>query len=373
MSLPVPLKSEWRGVLNAFSVDDDGNPTVDGIAVRTGTKAALDALVLKDGELALDTGRALRFGDGTSDGGLNYWGSSGCFIAPEAKTPALSATAFRTAYAAAAASTPGGSAISATNRATVVALPGVTYDFSGSGNFDLSTAYVDIVGLGGRAGAPVIITDSSNRWRASTTRHLKNLTFKSSNNNAPIQFTAVAALTDAIHEDLYFDVATSEIANSFLLSADSVSTFTARRCRTPGRRLYGGSNSVTFDNTCKFVDCEGGEGSFGGGTSTSAASCAATWLNCILRATSGQTNNLKFAGLMIGCNLTDSVLLLTSAAKFYRNNFDPASGAALLNGGSSVTVTGYGNYSSGSLAGTNVTVTGSGNIETLGAGFIAAI
>lgn len=69
-------------------------------------------------------------------------------VVDASSSPTLNGTALRSAYAAAAALNPGGSSLSATNRATVLIPPG-NYNM-GSTKFDLDTEYVDLVGLGSR-------------------------------------------------------------------------------------------------------------------------------------------------------------------------------------------------------------------------------
>ncbi|RLC75630.1 MAG: hypothetical protein DRI61_14590, partial [Chloroflexi bacterium] len=120
---------------------------VGPIILRKDTAANLDAVVLSAGELAQATDtKAIRAGDGASEGGYALGCDDATIHVMRGSTNVISGTNLLAAYAAAKLLTPGGSALSATNRATVKVPAGV-FDL-GTQQLTLDTDFVDVIGVG---------------------------------------------------------------------------------------------------------------------------------------------------------------------------------------------------------------------------------
>lgn len=127
------------------------------VSVRQGTTAQLDEIVLADGELAIERDGygdpvGLRAGDGVASGGARVLGGS--LIDTDSTIYAAPGDNLAEKYALAKALTPGGNALSRTNRATLVILPG-TYTLSANLVFDAN--YVDVKGLGSAPRSPSVM------------------------------------------------------------------------------------------------------------------------------------------------------------------------------------------------------------------------
>ncbi len=129
-------------------LDADGN-LVGPVMVRYDTLANLEAIVLGAGELAVasDTNQIL-VGDDSTSGGWAIGCDDATIVVRRGSTNTISGTNLLAAYTAAKALTPGGAALSDSNKARVVVPPG-TYDL-GTTPFalDIDTDYVDVVSLG---------------------------------------------------------------------------------------------------------------------------------------------------------------------------------------------------------------------------------
>ncbi|RLI52680.1 MAG: hypothetical protein DRO87_12795, partial [Candidatus Thorarchaeota archaeon] len=132
----------------------NGIPTLNGdghlvgpIILRKDTAANLDAVVLSAGELAQATDtKAIRAGDGVSNGGYALGCDDATIHVMRGSTNVISGTNLLAAYTAAKSLTPGGNALSATNRATVKVPAGV-FDL-GTQRLTLDTDFVDVIGTG---------------------------------------------------------------------------------------------------------------------------------------------------------------------------------------------------------------------------------
>lgn len=108
--------------------------------------------IYEAGQVLVDNFKALSDaidGGGGGGSGLPMTGDAYRIVVQDTDDPIANGTAFAAAYAAAAALTPYGDALSATNRATVLLPPGI-YEIDG---FDFSADFVDVVGLDAGRGA----------------------------------------------------------------------------------------------------------------------------------------------------------------------------------------------------------------------------
>ena len=365
-------KSTAGQVSGYVDIDIDGNSNFESILLRSGTSATLASFLLKAGEEAYctDTGQEL-FGDGSTTGGAYRGLSSDAFvIAQAARTPTASGTRLLAAYDAAKALTPGGAALSATNRAKVILLPGTQYTLPST--LTLQTSYVDLEGLI-RGPKPIIVQNAvgsvsfvAGNQSSPIDLILRNLEFRDSGGSTTVTIitTGFAAL---LCEDLYFNRANGLVMS---MSTNGTLTLTARRCETPvgGTGLFVGGAAILYSSGSIFEDCRGGSSSFGGATSEAVSpSMPATLIRCVNHSTSSWL--FKPSGLLYQCRSKCPINRLVSTAKFIGCDFDPSSGAALNNNSSAVAISARGCRSSGSLLGTSVTNSWSSD-ESLGAGYL---
>ncbi len=365
-------KTQAGQALGYVDIDSNGYANFESIILRSGLSATIAAVLLKSGESAYctDTGQEL-FGDGSTTGGAYRGLSSDSFvIAQAARTPTLSGTRLLAAYEAAKALTPGGAALSATNRARVLLLPGTQYTLPST--LTLQTSFVDFVGMSSHA-KPIVVSNvggSVNFIAGNTSTPIdlaiKNVEFRDSSGS----YTATiltGGFTTLLAEDLYFNRSNGAC---MLMSGNATITVTARRCESPvgGTALFSGGAAILYSSSSIFEDCRGGTSSFGGATSEALApSMPATLIRCVNHSTSSWM--FKPSGLLYLCRSKCAINRLVSTAKFVGCDFDPSSGAALNNNSSAVAINARGCRSSGALLGTSVTNTWTGD-ETLGAGYL---
>ena len=136
-----------KDAANGIPVLDSNGHLVGPIVLRKDTAANLDAVVLSAGELAQATDtKAIRAGDGASNGGYALGCDDATIHVMRGSTDVISGTNLLAAYTAAKSLTPGGNALSATNRATVKVPAGV-YDL-GTQELVLDTDFIDVIGVG---------------------------------------------------------------------------------------------------------------------------------------------------------------------------------------------------------------------------------
>lgn len=144
--------NRWDVIGGAPRLVDDGfgNPVINGPIIPIEVTATTP---VSDGNLVIRN-NVLARGDGVTLGAnlLSYYGNTDALILiPKGKTDVENAANARAAKLAAASLTPGGNALSATNRAAVVALSG-RYDFGlGDGSnhgYERNTEFVDLIGFG---------------------------------------------------------------------------------------------------------------------------------------------------------------------------------------------------------------------------------
>ena len=365
-------KTQAGQPLGYVDIDSNGYANFESIILRSGLSATIAAVLLKSGEAAYctDTGQDL-FGDGTTTGGAYRGLSSDSFvIAQAARTPTQSGTRLLAAYEAAKALTPAGAALSATNRAKVLLLPGTQYTLPST--LTLQTSFVDLEGLS-RGPKPIIVqtTASSFLFIAGNLSSpidliLRNIEFRDAGASPTCTFIT-GGFTALLCEDLYFNRSSGSVMS---MSGNATLTVTARRCESPvgGTSLFPGGAAVLYSSSSIFEDCRGGSSSFGGATSEAVSpSMPATLIRCVNHSTSSWL--FKPSGLLYLCRSKCAINRLVSTAKFIGCDFDPSSGAALNNNSVGVAINARGCRSSGSLLGTNVTNTWTGD-ETLGAGYL---
>ena len=199
-------------------------------------------------------------------------------------TDILSAAALRTAYTAAKALTPGGNALSATNRA-VVMIPAGRYDFGlgdvGDSNhgLELDAQFVDLVGATG-VREEVILTSAiavASRGTVEQTADDVRISFltmeitsASSTGGGATEAAAyfpTTALANAVLTDVICQSETTGVL-SMRASVEYAGTYT---------RVTSGGSSFGYSGTASgtFTDCVGGTNSFGGTASGTFTDCVA--------------------------------------------------------------------------------------------------
>jgi len=218
-------------------------------------------------------------------------GSITPFIVVVGDDPAVNGQALLDAYAAAVASTPNGQALSETNRAVVVCPPAL-YEMPAT--LVLASRYVDIVGLTDDVASQVLVpsataTDGAVQGSGDGNgAKFYNLTFRANGDNAITGFTFPNSLANSYFQNCvwvnalpaYGMETAVEIGSTFVDcgggddSFGSNGTFsgTATNC-TGGNNSFGSSG--TFSGTA--TNCTGGDESFGGkgtfsGTATNCTS-----------------------------------------------------------------------------------------------------
>lgn len=277
-------------------------------------------------------------GDGETAGGLDIGSglisSDALIIVLRGATDSASADNIRAAYTAAKALTPGGNALSATNRATVLIPPGV-YDF-GTGNgtnhgLQLDAQYVDLMGLNANPRTTRLTSAIGTDTRGTVEQtvddvRLANLHLAITstggsggtsdtpaayfpNGNLPTceirncLFSSAATTRASMrvgveYSGTYIDCISGRDSFGYLAAASGVFI----RC-IGGIRSFGASTSGVASG--KFIDCVGDTQSFGGG---SAGTATGHFLRCRLGVATGYSIALgvtswggTFTGLMEDC------------------------------------------------------------------------
>jgi hypothetical protein len=213
----------------------------------------------------------------------------------------------RAAYAAATALTPGGNALSATNRATVFVLPG-RYDFgTGDGSnhgLVLDEEFVDLVGLSSVAEDNVLTSQIATASRGTVEQtadnvRIANLTLDiasasavGSGSTKPAAYFPDSALTNAKIMNVAFSTANG---NSYAARQGITYSGTYISC-TSAATMFG-NNSTTASGT--FIDCNcAGSGSFGG---NGGGTASGNFTNCVGGGNSFGGNGGTASGTFINC------------------------------------------------------------------------
>jgi hypothetical protein len=261
------------------------------IITRYGTTAQRVAVTPQAGELMIDTDlNAIYRGDGSTAGGVsvtpNFNTTGTIEIGPSAGTAILSGDLVRAGYAAAAALTPYGSALSTTNRAKLVLHPGRYNIGGGASGLTIGTEFVDICGLTQNPKDVVLMVDTANSkiiTQSANDCRLSNFTIEGEGNNGALMaMTNASGHTSTEHTNLFYTggATNASSVHSYANFANLGGTY--RRCRSTQTRMYGG---LTNGWTCNavFEDCEAYMGSLG--------SCAAN------------TSDVNFSGRHTRCRL----------------------------------------------------------------------
>lgn len=330
------------GLADGVLVSDGSNAVKGKFLVRYGTKAEIDMLVLDQGEVGITTDtNEIRIGDGATAGGISHSNSSpSCIVLSATGTALENGAALRNAYAAAAALTPNGAAISSTNPAWVKLEPGVYNITGGSGHMEMVTN-VGIIGPG--TASVNIICDSSHRLNHSascTSSTIKRLTITS----GPRFAGSNSYVMD--WDDVYVSAGAGVAAVGFISGTVTLSG-NIRRVKTDGKSLFGGVSGITI--SAKIEDCEGGDNSFGGGTSIG---LNGTLTGGIYRTKMfGTTCYLNINCVMKDCEWSDAIRKVGTSAEIYHNIIRAAlTGVSIGNNGSSVTAKAiFGNLMAGTI------------------------
>jgi hypothetical protein len=264
------LTATLRGLIEgALQRTDDITGT---IITRYGTTAELAAITPQPGELVINTDlNALVRGDGSTPAGIsllaNLNGQQCVFVNSNAGTTTLNADALRTAYAAAAALTPYGNALSATNRAKVLVMPGRYNIDGGASDMTFATEFVDVVALGLSPEDTVIEVGTSHHViQSANDCHLSNFTIYNTANAGGFVMSTSAGHTATLHDNLRF--VNSSTATVRVMSFSTWTNFsgTYRDCHSTHPGMYGQLPNGTTCNAI-FEGCQAPLGSLGSSVS----------------------------------------------------------------------------------------------------------
>jgi len=160
------------------------------------------------------------------------------------------------AYVFAQSLTPNGVALSASNRGAVLLLPGEY--FMEVGALVLDTPFIDIIGIGAKDS--IVINSGSGNTLAQTADdvHIKNITIKTISAIATdFAYYPDTALPNTILEDILFDAS----GNSNPTRKDIDYSGRYINCGYQNDNLFGGGTTTICSGT--FIDCTGGNNSFG--------------------------------------------------------------------------------------------------------------
>lgn len=240
---------------NGYAGLDENGDLVGPIIPQTVTNEVLEA-----NQIAFRGGAFVK-GDGTTEGGI--WlalpmRADSFVVVERGATDVASGTNLLAAYTAAKSLTPGGNALSATNRAVVFIPPG-RYDLNG-GFLTLDTQYVDVVGLSTDRTATVItsaFTDITKGTIIQTANdvHASNLTVEKSNDTDGSAYYPSNDLDLTVWHDVEFS-ASDNAAYSMRTEIEYSGTFID--CES-GSLGFGSSGTASGT----FIDCEAGADSFG--------------------------------------------------------------------------------------------------------------
>jgi hypothetical protein len=290
---------------NGYPGLDASGQLVGPIITRTGTLAQLDALTLDAGELAVATDLPiLRVGDGSVSGGHDAGlGSQWAVVCRPVGLPTANATALRAAYTYAASLTPGGSALSASNRAAVLVLPGV-YDFDGGDASDhgleLDTDFVDLIGVGGDPDQVLLtstidVNDRGTVERTCDDVRVCNLHIHQGGNGStgttasPSAYWIDAASSAEVLTDLHLTATRDTVHDGacMRMGMDYAGTYLRVICGdiddvATGDHAFGGqlTGTSTGDMSGYAEDCKGGRGAFGGLYMNTGGGVSGTCVRC---------------------------------------------------------------------------------------------
>jgi len=284
-------------------LDAYGNLNVTSITVRNNTAANLSSIVLDNGEIAILKNiptPQLVLGDGITSGGyatiITGLNSQSTVVVTANGTPTSNGNTLLSAYQAAKTLTPYNSALSTTNRATVLLSPGL-YDL-GFQTVSANIQYVDLVGVA--FPQDTIITSSCNTpysgtlYRTANDIKVCNVTLQNSStatnvyNNSDPAALAVP-MFNTLSSAIFTNVIFVGLNNGYSMSINAPFGDTYNNC-IGGNYSFGsmisGYNTSLGQSTGIFNNCIGGQYSFGGaqqvvGATTPIAYSSGTYTNCI--------------------------------------------------------------------------------------------
>jgi hypothetical protein len=185
--------------------------------------------------------------------------------------------ALAAAYAEAKLLTPYGNALSATNRATVLLMPGI-YD-AGATGLTLDAQYVDIVGIGSKR--DVVVTSGSTFASGGTVKKTANdirlENFTIANTNAG-HITAAYYGSASYPAERFTDMVFTDdgSATGLGMRKDNLFDGTYKNCICTTAHGFRSTTSTIVDVAGTFTDCSSGTTSFGGNRTGSHVRCTST-------------------------------------------------------------------------------------------------
>jgi len=266
-------------------LDSNGDLSDYRLIVRQETTASAASIVFSAGEICqrTDGQKAVTIGDNSTTGGVAIsvdLNSSACVFVKSTGTPAQNGTALIAAYAAAKILTPNGSALSATNRATLLIGPG-KYDLV-TASLNVDTQFVDIVGIG--EPDDVFITSAGNGNNSGTLNRAANDIRIA---NLTLEMTTPAE-----------DVGSADSAAYYVSPSNTYTLGQFWRVHTGGTG-YGMRIETNYGDTWRHCVNNGSSG-FGGGFGTASG----TFISCTHNGSNGFGSGGTASGTFINCRNT---------------------------------------------------------------------
>lgn len=364
MTAPINLRfvrPSQAGQPNGYvAIDANGFALIDHLlALDEDAYATLETYPDVAGEL-MTVANGLFTNDGAMLHPVGLSSPAALVVGPWGANAAASGVLLQAAYTAAAALTPYGSALSTTNRAAVVVLPG---KYTLSGNMTLA-AYVDLFGFPGLE--PQITMASGQQITGLGDQQLRNLEIIQAATGTP-PLAGGGTITGMLWQNVKITCAATTEISTILNSQTNFVSCQFRNVKTNGIRLLGGmllsSPATVFDANCILEDCEGGDYSFGSHITSAAATkpMLATMRRCRLNSTVAQWLG-QFGGVMEYCTFKAGIARIdntTQTPRFRFSTIAPAASAKCIDAASALNAYVYQmahkSFSGAATLGTNVT------------------
>jgi hypothetical protein len=332
------IQESQRNLANGFAGLDAQSALNANVNVQVMDRATANGQVIPAGRLVVisDT-KALRFGDGVSNGGFTAGlGSENClFVSAVGITAAEAGAQLAAAYAFALTMTPYGQPLSATNRVTIILSNGV-YDLSAL-SFTLTGAFVDISGVtpqGVRVnfGAFFIM-------ETCTDVVLRNLTcYKTgTTHNWSIRITDVPktiTIENVVFEGISTDTVISIISRSS--GVTSQINWNLRNIKTACRQLCCGTTAFTGHiQNVNLENVECADRMFAPSVTANTFTAIGRVIRCRTTGANGVVNSHFIAGAtfeMWDCDWCSPMNYLTTGARLNYVRFKPVAGTTSING-----------------------------------------
>ncbi len=254
---------EWRQADEDFVTKNEDGGFSGIVQVRSGTATELNGIALLADEIAVEVDAegqpvALRVGDGQTNGGFALGGAGAGLSDSSDYIIVRPGDSIAAKYAEAKLLTPGGAALSATNRAALIIMPG-NYPTATTTTFDAN--FVDVLGLGSSEKTPAVIIRCAANPAVSVPDTVTDAKFLGIYTYDRI--FSVAGKDWPNPDARVFTNCRGHI-NSFGSGPGSFASSTYINC-VGYLRSFGGDGGTAIG---RFINCEGGEGSFGGPRST---------------------------------------------------------------------------------------------------------